>query len=556
MTVPFFLQAAFKSTILLAAVWLVMLLLHRRSAAWRHQVWTLALAAVLALPFFSTILPAWNVPVSSSILADTVLFRSVVRAGQAVPANMSPLPPSQSSSHMNGSLLVTLWALGATVSLGQMLMGWFSVRRLARNATPAAIPEFDALKREVGVAGKVELWETLTGSMPIAYGVTQQAILIPTDAASWSDDRRRAVLLHELAHVRRHDTAKQLLARLTLALYWWHPLVWLTWGAFLKERERAADDLVLNLGANATDYASHLLAIARSLQAPESFGWAAMAMARPSQLETRLGAILDGQRDRKAPRRASTIMAFGVAMVIAVPWATFQAKAATGQESLAAIVVDSPAAALLLQGKTALAEKRYEAAFDLFARAQGADSKLTGEAEMWQAITREAQGNFASAADLYKEALAATPDSPAAATIGELYAPLLLKLDRQTEATNVSAQAASLREVEQALANQKAQLSPDARHVGGDVNAPTLITKVEPQYAPDAKLAKYSGAVLLILEIGTDGVPRNVAVLRGLGLGLDQKAVDAVKQWRFTPGTLNGDPVPVTAHVEVDFRLM
>ena len=556
MTVPFFLQAAFKSTILLAAVWLVMLLLHRRSAAWRHQVWTLALAAVLALPFFSTILPAWNVPVSSSILADTVLFRSVVRAGQAVPANMSPLPPSQSSSHMNGSLLVTLWALGATVSLGQMLMGWFSVRRLARNATPAAIPEFDALKREVGVAGKVELWETLTGSMPIAYGVTQQAILIPTDAASWSDDRRRAVLLHELAHVRRHDTAKQLLARLTLALYWWHPLVWLTWGAFLKERERAADDLVLNLGANATDYASHLLAIARSLQVPESFGWAAMAMARPSQLETRLGAILDGQRDRKAPRRASTIMAFGVAMVIAVPWATFQAKAATGQESLAAIVVDSPAAALLLQGKTALAEKRYEAAFDLFARAQGADSKLTGEAEMWQAITREAQGNFASAADLYKEALAATPDSPAAATIGELYAPLLLKLDRQTEATNVSAQAASLREVEQALANQKAQLSPDARHVGGDVNAPTLITKVEPQYAPDAKLAKYSGAVLLILEIGTDGVPRNVAVLRGLGLGLDQKAVDAVKQWRFTPGTLNGDPVPVTAHVEVDFRLM
>lgn len=457
---------------------------------------------------------------------------------------------------MNGSLLVTFWALGATVSLGQMLMGWFSVRRLARNATPAAIPEFDALKREVGVAGKVELWETLTGSMPIAYGVTQQAILIPTDAASWSDDRRRAVLLHELAHVRRHDTAKQLLARLTLALYWWHPLVWLTWGAFLKERERAADDLVLNLGANATDYASHLLAIARSLQAPESFGWAAMAMARPSQLETRLGAILDGQRDRKAPRRASTIMAFGVAMVIAVPWATFQAKAATGQESLAAIVVDSPAAALLLQGKTALAEKRYEAAFDLFARAQGADSKLTGEAEMWQAITREAQGNFASAADLYKEALAATPDSPAAATIGELYAPLLLKLDRQTEATNVSAQAASLREVEQALANQKAQFSPEAHQVGGDVKAPTLITKVEPQYAPDAKLAKYSGAVLLILEIGTDGVPRNVAVLRGLGLGLDQKAVDAVKQWRFKPGTQNGNPVPVTAHVEVDFRLM
>ncbi len=234
----------------------------------------------------------------------------------------------------------------------------------------------------------------------------------------------------------------------------------------------------------------------------------------------------------------------------------FSSKGGSGTRKLGRHYGYSPAAALLSQGKTALAEKSYDASFDLFARAQGVDSKLTGEAEMWQAITREAQGNLTSAADLYKEALAATPDSPAAVTIGELYASLLRKLDRTAEADDISARAAGIREAEENLANQSTQFSAEAHQVGGDVKPPTLVTKVEPEYTPDAKLAKYSGSVLLMLEIGTDGVAHNITVVRALGLGLDQKAVDAVKQWRFNPATLNGNPVPVTAHVEVDFKLM
>ncbi len=91
--------------------------------------------------------------------------------------------------------------------------------------------------------------------------------------------------------------------------------------------------------------------------------------------------------------------------------------------------------------------------------------------------------------------------------------------------------------------------------IGGGVSAPVLIQKVEPEYTEQARAAKYQGTVLLYVEIGPDGAPTNIRVQRSLGLGLDEKAIEAVKQWRFKPGEKDGNPVPVSATIEVNFRL-
>ncbi len=91
--------------------------------------------------------------------------------------------------------------------------------------------------------------------------------------------------------------------------------------------------------------------------------------------------------------------------------------------------------------------------------------------------------------------------------------------------------------------------------VGGSVSPPVLIRKVEPQYTKEARKAKREGTVLLYVEIGTDGAPTNIRVERSLGLGLDEKAIEAVKEWRFKPGQKEGTPVPVSANIEVNFRL-
>jgi periplasmic protein TonB len=95
-----------------------------------------------------------------------------------------------------------------------------------------------------------------------------------------------------------------------------------------------------------------------------------------------------------------------------------------------------------------------------------------------------------------------------------------------------------------------------AYRIGGDVSAPILVAKVEPEYSEEARKAKYSGTVLLSIVVGVDGLPRNVHVVRPLGLGLDEKAIEAVMKWRFRPGMKGGKPVPTAAQVEVNFRLL
>jgi len=92
--------------------------------------------------------------------------------------------------------------------------------------------------------------------------------------------------------------------------------------------------------------------------------------------------------------------------------------------------------------------------------------------------------------------------------------------------------------------------------VGGGVTAPTLLFKKEPEYSEEARKAKYQGTVLLYIEVDPSGRATNIKVSRSLGLGLDEKAIEAVKQWKFKPGYKDGKPVTVAATIEVNFRLL
>ncbi|MGH9719424.1 MAG: energy transducer TonB [Bryobacteraceae bacterium] len=92
--------------------------------------------------------------------------------------------------------------------------------------------------------------------------------------------------------------------------------------------------------------------------------------------------------------------------------------------------------------------------------------------------------------------------------------------------------------------------------VGGGVSAPVPLYKVDPEYSEEARKAKYSGTVVLYIEVDTAGKARNLRVVKGIGLGLDEKAIEAVNKWKFKPGLRDGRPVVVAAHVEVNFRLL
>ena len=95
-----------------------------------------------------------------------------------------------------------------------------------------------------------------------------------------------------------------------------------------------------------------------------------------------------------------------------------------------------------------------------------------------------------------------------------------------------------------------------AYRIGGGVSPPSIIYKVEPEYSEEARKAKFQGTVLLFVIVDEHGNPRDIKILRPLGLGLDQKAVEAVEKWKFSPGKKDGKPVPVQAQIEVNFRLL
>jgi TonB family protein len=96
---------------------------------------------------------------------------------------------------------------------------------------------------------------------------------------------------------------------------------------------------------------------------------------------------------------------------------------------------------------------------------------------------------------------------------------------------------------------------PTVYHVGRDVVAPVLISREEPQYSEEARIAKLQGTVLLSTVVGEDGKARDIRVVRSLGLGLDESAIAAVAKWNFTPASKGGQPVAVQTQVTCNFRL-
>jgi beta-lactamase regulating signal transducer with metallopeptidase domain len=351
-------DVAIKATLVLAAAAVASLALRRSSAAARHLAWCVGLAAALAMPVMALALPGWDwrilpagaddghpTPTStdhslaplpaeaihSMHYLDESEFEMTDDA-EAEPATRPTVPAPDGLTWRipapSWSWLWAVWLAGALAVLSTPMAGRIALRRLTRDAAPITDPDWTELLRDLsatlGLTRRVVLLRSPRAVMPMTWGGFRPVILLPPEADSWTINRRRAVLLHELAHVRRLDCLTQSIARTACALYWFNPLAWVAARRMRIERERACDDVVLLAGARASEYAVHLLEIARGLRAPRAAALAAMAMARPSQLEGRLMAILDPDRRRHAPGRRVAAAAVLAAILVLFPLATLR----------------------------------------------------------------------------------------------------------------------------------------------------------------------------------------------------------------------------------------
>ena len=246
-----------------------------------------------------------------------------------------------------------VWAGVALSFLTWLGFGALQVRRIVRTATELTSPDWTMPLCEV--ADRLDLEQpprlVVTDRIEMAFACRALAptIVLPAASANWNDDRRRAVLFHELAHIKRHDLVSHTLGRVACALYWFHPLVWTAARNLRNESEKACDDLVLSCGARASDYAQHLLDMVTSVR---NHGAPALGipMARKKEFEGRMLAILDPAIRRAAPGRVQAGMVIASLSVLSLTIAAVAPARANGAELPAPAVASSADMAILASG--------------------------------------------------------------------------------------------------------------------------------------------------------------------------------------------------------------
>jgi beta-lactamase regulating signal transducer with metallopeptidase domain len=348
-----------RVTAVLALTWLGARVAARGSASMRHALWVAAFVGVLTLPLAARLMPSLELPLLPAVAGaqaatpqpDLAVPFAAPSSAQSRPINLTaPTAPRPSSSAVPetspspwmasvGPVTPIGWAFIAWMAIAaglvaRYLLGLVVVARITRRATEMRdgrwLDALDVATATLGMSETPRLVVSPDVAMPFTCGFFRATLVVPESAEDWTDERIDVVLRHELAHVARRDCLVQAMTQAALAVYWFHPLAWIGARHLRAERERACDDLVLATGTRGTTYAEHLLDIARSATTDSSpLAAAALAMARPSELEGRLLAILDPRRARGRTSRRWILQVATAAVVVIAPLASVTLVART-----------------------------------------------------------------------------------------------------------------------------------------------------------------------------------------------------------------------------------
>jgi len=313
-----------KVTLVLIVALLATRLASRRSAAMRSLMLSAAFAILLLLPVATLVLPARAIEVADAYPAPFAPAGATAVAVFPAPPVAAEAAAVSASRWSTPSLRVTislLWAVGAVVFVAPLVGSLVRLRRLRRNGQPWVHPSQPS-SVDLLLHGEV--------NVPITFGAWRPAIVLPLDVTGWSDADLRRVLLHELEHVRRHDWAVHIAARVVCSLYWFHPLVWIAWRRLCLEAERACDDAVLR-EEDATAYAAQLVALARRMTTRDTVPL--LSIAGRSNLSTRVGAMLVSNLARGPVRGAAAAALAGVAAMVVFGIGPLQAVTRTPRPS-------------------------------------------------------------------------------------------------------------------------------------------------------------------------------------------------------------------------------
>lgn len=542
----FLIACTVKITLILSLTFLVIAVLRRNSSAMRHHVWAAAILATLLLPLCVALLPAWH----STALSSTTASLASARA--AAPATTVPALPTiivnavAASSQLNAFAVAVLafWAFGLLLFSTRLLVGLARLAWLSARSKPLFedvwMHDVLNLSNSFGISRSVRLLEcSSTLAMPLTCGVFRPVVILPGGTAQWTEERRRIVLSHELAHIARHDWLLQICTELVRAIYWFHPLVWLAAARLRQESERACDDAVLLSGIAPTLYASQLLDLARTLRISGRAWSTALAIARPTNLERRFAAMLNTSVNRNNPSKKTRLLIPILTLAMLVPLAALRLSGQNLSGKISGSVHDPSGTGVV------------NATIIMFNHA----------AKTIDMTTSDRDGNFVfktlPAGDYEFEVVKPGFEEYKIPqiTLGDgrdFSEAVLLKIGHISEQVKVTPENA-----EKPLVTQRTDGKPARLNVGGTIEAAKLIKpRVMPVYPDSAKSAGVQGTVVLHAVISKDGEVLSLRVVNSqIDPDLAKSAVQAVSQWRYRPTLLNGEPVEIDTTIQVNYTL-
>jgi beta-lactamase regulating signal transducer with metallopeptidase domain len=310
--------------------------MRRASAGARSMVWVFTLVVLLALPLAKLVSPIWNVPVIPEVgewfgrgaRTEAVLIPAdkavdardgfgAAAGGQAAPAGR---PAGGGVGWHAWAILV--WLAGAALALSWLAVRVALGRRILARCTPADEQWAELLDESAArlrVGRRVRLFESREIQAAVTVGAINPAIVVPAGSAGWPVEKRRYILSHELAHIKRRDGLVEVLAIVVKGVHWFNPFVWLAVKAARIERERDCDDAVLDTGARPSDYALFLMDIAADLGAPRGPAWRLSTISQGSNLKERIMCILNPKIDRNRRARSAGIVSCVLVAAVVLP---------------------------------------------------------------------------------------------------------------------------------------------------------------------------------------------------------------------------------------------
>ena len=628
----------------------VLALLRVNAPFIRHAWWRAVLALCLVLP----VLQPWHVPASIPLGDLTADSSQMLTASglQSTDAAVVPRPAGATRWAAWPAAVAFVIVAGAALRFAWLGAGLLRLRRL-RGAGEQAQPSdgHDELQKLTEAGAEIRYVRVL--GQPVTFGIRRPVVLLPDSLRRLPDPVQRAVLAHELWHVKRRDWAWILAEESVRAVLWFHPAIWFLVSRVQSSREEVVDELTVLLTNSRRSYLEALLAFADE---PPLFAAAPFAKRRhlfQRMLLISKEAVMSSRRIIASSAAMATVVlltgwyaasAFPLTALAAIETAATgaavagsqqpprdtrpgRARPATSREQeLQTFVAEDPNGPMSKSAYFELAklQEARAATSEAEATLQAARTAFPNDSTVLNTLARfyTRRGDFDRAVAVIEDAAALDPSNPQGHQLvatyyqekvqkdhsltptekltyiqkgidaadralamnpeyvdAMIYKNILLRHQANIE-PDPSRQAQLLAEAD-VLRNKAMELNKargaavrsgappppppppgpapivdgqTAIRIGGAIKPPTKIRDVRPVYPPEAMGARVQGVVIAEVTVDSAGMVRDARLLRSIPM-LDDAALEAVRQWQFTPTMLNGAPVPVVLTVTVNFTL-